>query len=256
MSSSDTKSGSSELERPMTTEGSTSYLLSKPRADTTALQSRWNVTPADQRLVAETLAWFAGLFGTPRARFVRHLNDHGWVVQTLVQGKIVMQAADHAEIAMAWAVGLSHGPVRMTRPRIVPHNGDSIRPIAVTNYVAAPVICQRRIVGIFEAAGDIRSDAERYLTRAERRLHEFARQLLFDPGLAPEPVVTDDTTIDLACCAFELPIRLSSHEWELVAAVDGPTPLEAIAERAGLERHAAMDTARSLLRRGLVAIIS
>lgn len=256
MDSSGDKSESSELQTPMTTEGSTSYLMSTPRPDTATLQSRWNVTAADQRLVAETLAWFAGLFGTPRARFVRHLDYHGWVVQTLVQGKIVMQTADTAEIAMAWAVALSNGSTRMTRPRIVPFRGESIRPIAVTNYVASPVVCQSRIVGIFEAAGDIRSDADRYLAQAENRLGEFARQLLFDPQLAPEPLVSESTLLDLACCVSNPPIRLSASEWVLVATIDGPTPLNEVAERCGLEPPEAIETARALLRRGLVAIAS
>lgn len=252
----DTKAEEADTQAPMTTEGSTSHLLSRPRPDTTALQSRWDVTAADQRLVAETLAWFAGLFGTARARFVRNLEYHGWVVQTLVQGKIVMQAADHAEIAMAWSIALSGGPARMTRPRVAPLDGSSIRPIAVTNYVAAPVICQQRIIGIVEAAGDIRSDAERYLARAEGRLSEFGRQLLFDPQLAHEPIVTDDTAIDLACCAFDTPIRLTSEEWELAAALDGPTSIESLAEKCGMDLPQTVDVARGLLRRGLVAALN
>lgn len=212
--------------------------------------------PGDKRLVAETLRWCAGTFGTQRARFVRRLADGTWIVQTLVEGTAVSQPADRAEIAMAWFVGLSRNPVLVTRPRVTTFEGDGVRPIAVTRYIGIPIVCQDEFLGIIELAGSIGSELDLALDESESRLAWFAERLLYDPSLRPEPQGVPDETV---CEINGAPgatgyITLSDEEWELVAVLDGPLRFDEIAARVSISDEQLPAVARALVTRGLITL--
>lgn len=200
------------------------------------------------------LTWCSQQFGTPRPRFVRLLTEDSWIVQTIVQDKIVVQPADWAEIAMTWTVGLSRRPLRVTRPRVSMVGTDGLRPIAVTNYIGIPVLCRDQLVGVIEMAGQILPDVELALARAEERLSRFAERLVHDASLRAEPLMTADTECELAGGFATVDrIVLAPEEWDFVIALDGPMRLADIAERAGIDEDRVSDVARSLVRRGLIA---
>lgn len=225
------------------------------RAGTTGLLRRGGTTPADQELVAAMLAWCAQQFGTPRPRFVRLLTEDTWIVQTVVQDKIVVQPADWAEIAMTWTVGLSRRPLRVTRPRVSIVGTDGLRPIAVTNYIGIPVLCRDQLVGVIEMAGQILPDIEPALARAEERLSRFAERLVHDASLRAEPLMTADTECELAGGFATVDrIVLTPEEWDFVIALNGPMRLEDLADRAGIDEERVSEVARSLVRRGLIAL--
>ncbi|CAN5750896.1 hypothetical protein BH23CHL2_BH23CHL2_02160 [soil metagenome] len=253
------------MEEPTTTTTSDERLTSTPEPTTTSLLRsasgtstllhRWGTPASDQRYVAETLEWIAEELGTKRARFVRLLPSGVWVVQTVVQGKIVAQPADRAEIAMAWAVGLSRDIYSASRPRVMTFDGGGIRPIAVTTYIAIPVLCQQGLAGIIEAAGGLKPGAERIARAAGERLADFATRLMFDPGLRSEPRVTLETECDITGgLSSNNFTHLSAVEWDFIDALIHPKKLGEIAEELDWPEQAVLDMARELVARGVITL--
>jgi hypothetical protein len=232
-----------------------STTLLRSTTGTTTLLNRWGTPASDQRFVAETLEWMAAQLGTKRTRFVRLLPSGIWIVQTVVQGKIVAQPADRAEIAMAWAVGLSREIYCASRPRVTTFDGSGIRPIAVTSYIAIPVLCQQGLSGVIEAAGELRPDAERVARAASGRLSEFATRLMFDPGLRAEPHVTLETECEISAgLGSSSFVSISDAEWAFVSSISGPMKLGELAARSGLSEEQVLDIARALVARGLITL--
>jgi hypothetical protein len=222
---------------------------------TTTLLNRWGTPASDQRYVAEVLEWIASELGTKRARYVRLLPSGIWIVQTVVQGKIVAQPADRAEIAMAWAVGLSRDIYSASRPRVMTADGDGIRPIAVTTYIAIPVLCQQGLAGVIEAAGELKPSAERIARASIDRLTEFATRLMFDPGLRSEPRIGTDTECDIAAGLNSSSCtHLSPTEWEFVGTLMGPKTLGDIADELEWTEDQAIEMAKQLVARGMITV--
>ena len=222
-------------------------------AGTTTLLNRWGTPATDQRYVAETLEWIASELGTERARFIRLLPTGVWIVQAIVQGKVVAQPADRAEIAMAWAVGLSREIYSASRPRVTTFDGSGVRPIAVTTYIAIPLLCQQGLAGVIEAAGELKPGAERIARAAEDRLRDFTTRLMFDPGLRTEPRIGLDTECDitsgLSSTSFT---QLSSSEWQFIGSLIGPRTLQEIGEELGWCEDRLVSIAKDLVGRGLI----
>lgn len=242
-------------ERLASTPQALSTTLLRSAIGTTTLLNRWGTPASDQRYVAETLEWIAGELGTKRARFVRLLPTGVWIVQTVVQGKIVAQPADRAEIAMAWSVGLSRDIYSASRPRVMTFDGGGIRPIAVTTYIAIPVLCQQGIAGVIEAAGDLKPGAERIARGASERLADFATRLMFDPGLRSEPRITMDTECDItAGLSSNNFTHLSAAEWEFVGILVSPKKLGDISEELDWSEQKVINMARELVARGVITL--
>jgi hypothetical protein len=242
-------------ERLSSTPETWSTTLLRSTTGTTTLLNRWGTPVSDQRFVAETLEWIAGQLGAKRARFVRLLPSGVWIVQTVVQGKIVAQPADRAEIAMAWAASLSREPYSASRPRVTTLDGSGIRPIAVTSYIAIPVLCQEGLAGVIEAAGDLRPDAERIARNASGRLSEFAVRLMFDPGLRAAPRITMDTECEITSGLGSVNhIVLSSHEWTFVSCIRGTMHLSDILDATSFDEETVFELALGLVGRGLITL--
>lgn len=225
------------------------------RVGATGLLRRGGTTTADQYLVSAMLTWCSQQFGTPRPRFVRLLTEDSWIVQTVVQDKVVVQPADWAEIAMTWTVGLSRRPLRVTRPRVSAVGSDGLRPIAVTNYIGIPVLCRDQLVGVIEMAGQILPDVELALARAEERLSRFAERLIHDASLRAEALITADTECEIAGGLATVDrIVLTPEEWDFVSVLDVPMRLEDLAAKSGIDEERLPEIARSLVRRGLIAL--
>ncbi len=229
--------------------------LLRPAGGTAILLDRWGTPASDQRYVVETLEWMAKELGTKRARFVRLLPSGIWIVQTVVQGKIVAQPADRAEIAMAWAVSLSRDVYSASRPRIMTIDGGGIRPIAVTTYIAIPVLCQQGLAGIIEAAGALKPGAERIARAAKDRIAEFATRLIFDPGLRSEPRITLETECDIAAGLNSSSCtQLSSREWEFIGTIMEAKKLTEIVDELGWTEQQAIKIAKNLVARGMITV--
>ncbi|HLT18608.1 MAG TPA: hypothetical protein VKZ96_04045 [Thermomicrobiales bacterium] len=235
--------------------GTTSMGPPRSLSGTTSLLQRWGTPESDQRYVAETLDWIAGELGAKRPRFVRLLPSGIWIVQTVVQGKIVAQAADRAEIAMAWTVALGREVYSAARPRVTTFDGSGIRPIAVTSYIGIPVTCQEGIAGVIEAAGELRPDAERNARAAGGRLGEFATRLMFDPGLRAAPRITLETECEISS-GLGTPSYgvLSRDEWNFLTNLHGAMTLQELADAAGFDGEQVIDLARALASRGLITL--
>lgn len=235
--------------------GTTSMGPPRSLSGTTSLLHRWGTPESDQRYVAETLNWIAGELGAKRPRFVRLLPSGIWIVQTVVQGKIVAQAADRAEIAMAWTVALGREVYTAARPRVTTFDNSGIRPIAVTSYIGIPVVCQEGIAGVIEAAGELRPDAERNARNASGRLGEFATRLMFDPALRAAPRITLETeceiTSGLALAGYG---PLSRDEWTFLITLRGAMTLQELADAAGFDEEQVMALAGALVSRGLITL--
>lgn len=242
-------------ERLSSTPQPFSTTLLRSTVGTTTLLNRWGTPATDQRYVAETLEWVADQLGTKRARFVRLLPSGVWIVQTVVQGKIVAQPADRAEIAMAWAVGLSRDIYSASRPRVTTADGTGIRPIAVTTYIAIPILCQQGLAGVIEAAGDLTPGAERIARAASERLSEFATRLMFDPGLRSEPRITLDTECDIAAGLNSSSCtQLTAPEWEFIGALMGAKTIAEIVEELGWTEDRTIKMAKELVARGMITV--
>ncbi len=237
-----------------TPDPSTTTLL-RSAVGTTSLLNRWGTPATDQHFVATTLDWIGEELGAKRPRFVRLLPSGVWIVQTAVQGKIVAQAADRAEIAMAWSVGLSRDIYSASRPRVTTADGQGIRPIAVTTYIAIPVLCQQGVAGIIEAAGELKPGAERIAHAATGRLADFATRLMFDPGLRTEPRITPDTECDVAAgLNSENCNKLSDTEWEFVCTITETKTIAEIAEQLEWPEEQVIGVAKELVGRGMITV--
>lgn len=222
---------------------------------TTGLLRRWTTSQTEQQIVQATLEWCSEVFGTPRARFVRRYPDGSWMVHSVVQGKLVGQAADRAEIAMAWMVGLTRHPLRVTRPRVTTFDGAGVRPIAVTNYLGIPIICRDEFMGVIEAAGNVKPEADMLLPLAEKRLQAFAERLVHDPALRFDPLVDADTLCELGGGSPNLhTINLTGRELALLDALDGPLRLGDLAAHTGYSVAEVLDIAHGLVSRSLVSL--
>lgn len=209
-----------------------------------------------EEFIAQTLAWCAELFGASRARFVRPLESGAWVVYTRQKDAILTHMADEAEIAMAYTVGLGKQPLVVTRPRIARIDGSRLRPIALKSYLGIPIVCQDRLVGVVEFAGEIRPDMEAALYSAAPRLANAGERLLFDPGFQRRrAALTPDTSLTLAGAVWARgDIVINPEEMRLLSAITGPLTLAAIADAAHLDANRAIEIAARLLDRGLLAV--
>lgn len=222
---------------------------------TTGLLQGLTHSRTEQEIIQVTLTWCAELFRTPRARFVRRYPDGAWVVHSVVQGKLVGQAADRAEIAMAWSVGLTRQPLRVTRPRVTTFDGAGVRPIAVTNYLGIPVLCGDEFMGVIEAAGSVTPELDALLPLVQERLKTFAERLVHDPALRFDPAVDADTRCELSGGSQPaLAINLSGQELMLLSALAGPTRLGDLAAETGLAVTDVLNIARGLVSRNLVSL--
>jgi len=210
-----------------------------------------------EEFIAQTLNWCAELFGASRARFIRPLESGAWIVYTRQNASILTHLADEAEIAMAYTVGLSRQPLVVTRPRISRIDGSGLRPIALKSYLGIPIICQDRLVGVIEFAGDVRSDMESALYSAAPRLANAGTRLLFDPGLQRRPSVTADTVVQLAGGIWSRgDIVITPAEFHFLAAITDHMTVASAAEAADIEIDEAVARAGELIDRGLLEATS
>jgi GAF domain-containing protein len=208
-----------------------------------------------EAFITETLAWCADLFRTTRARFIRPLDAGTWIVYTRQRESVVTHAADHAEIAMAYTVGLGRQPLSVTRPRISRADGSGLRPIALTSYLGIPVVCQDRLVGVVEFAGEVRSDFEYALNEALPKLQTAGQRLLFDPMLNARIEVTPETFCTLDAFVWTVDtVSLTSDELRFAAQLIGPTTVSDAASAADMDIDDAVEVARRLAERGLLAV--
>ena len=212
-----------------------------------------------EEFIAQTLEWCSELFGASRARFIRPLESGPWVVYTRQKDKpsVLTHMADQAEIAMAYMVGLGKQPLVVTRPRISNSDGSGLRPIALKSYLGIPIVCQDRLVGVIEFAGDIRPDMESALYSAAPRLANVGERLLFDPALhrRREPV-TPDTSVVLAGSVWSRgDVVINPEEMTFLAAIAGQTTIASVTSAANLDPGRAIAIAGELIDRGLIAIL-
>lgn len=206
-------------------------------------------------LISETLEWCCELFGTSRARMIRPLEAGRWVVYTRQREALMTHAADYAEIAMAYTVGLSRQPLAVTKPRVSHADGTNLRPIALTGYLGIPVVCQDRLVGVVELSGEIRPDMDMALHNAVPRLQSIAERLTFDPALARPVAISRDSIIELSSSIWTSgEIVLTEDDMVLLATIDGPMALADAARTAELPDERAAEIAASLASRGLIAV--
>jgi hypothetical protein len=207
--------------------------------------------------IAETLTWCCDLFGASHARFIRPMDDDQWIVYTRHKQTLISHVADWAEVAMAYTVGLGRHPFIARKPRISLADGSSLRPIALASYVAIPVICQDRLVGVIEFAGEVRQDIEAALASALPRLSEAAERLIFDPALNQRRHATASSRLALDSAVWSSgSVTLSSEELRLLSVIDGRRTVEVIANITGIEIDHAIDLAARFTERGLVEVLA
>ena len=208
-----------------------------------------------EAFISETLTWCADLFQTTRARFIRPLDVGTWIVYTRQKDTVTTHAADYAEIAMAYTVGLGRQPLAVTRPRISRADGGGLRPIALTSYLGIPVVCQDRLVGVVEFAGEVRADFEMALHEALPRLHSAGQRLLFDPALNARNEVTPETFCTLDAFVWTSnSVSMTGEEFAFVSQIIGPTTVFDAAFAADLDVEIAVGLARGLAERGVLAV--
>ncbi|HEX5166426.1 MAG TPA: GAF domain-containing protein [Thermomicrobiales bacterium] len=214
----------------------------------------------EEEFIAQTLGWCAELFGASRARFIRPLESGNWVVYTRQQERetVLTHLADQAEIAMAYTVGLSKQPLVVTRPRISHFDGSGLRPIALKSYLGIPIVCQDRLVGVVEFAGEVRPDMESALYSAAPRLANVGERLLFDPGLRRhrETLTAGSSVVLSGGVRSRGDILISAEELSFLAAINGPTTLATLASATGMAIDLAIKLAADLRERGLITICS
>ena len=219
-----------------------------------------DLAETQEQFIAQTLAWCAELFGATRARFIRPLESGAWIVYTRRKEaeSILTHMADQAEIAMAYTVGLSKQPLVVTRPRISKADGSGLRPIALKTYLGIPIVCQDRLIGVVEFAGDVRPDMESALYSAAPRLTNVGERLLFDPGLRRKRgAIAPETAIALAGGVWARgDITLSAEELTFLAAVNGQTTVASAATTANLDPARAVALVDELIERGLLTAVT
>ncbi len=211
-----------------------------------------------EEFIAQTLSWCTEVFQSSRARFIRPIDNGAWVVYTRHKenGSVLAHLADQAEIAMAYTVGLSKQPLVVSRPRISKSDGSGLRPIALKSYLGIPLVCQDRLIGVIEFAGDIRPDMDAALYSASNRLANVSERLLFDPGLRRrKQPITLDTTVILAGGVWSRGnIVIQPEEMRFLAAITHSMSVAAIAETSEIDPDRALSLTNELLERGLLAV--
>jgi hypothetical protein len=215
-----------------------------------------SVAATQEEFIAQTLTWCGDLFGASRARFIRPLESGAWIVYTRQQESVLTHMADQAEIAMAYTVGLSRQPLVVTRPRISRLDGSGLRPIALKSYLGIPIICQDRLVGVIEFAGDVRSDIEAALYSASTRLINAGERLIFDPSLRrTQGELSPETSVVLSGGIWARgDVVISPAEMPFLAAISGPMTLATIATTTGLDTEHIIALAEELIERGLIEV--
>lgn len=221
----------------------------------TFASSRRKTSSPETPVIADALRQCAATFGIERARFMRQLPAGEWVVHTLHQNSITSHTADHAEIAMAWMVGLSRFPVRVTRPRVTQPDGSGIRPIAMTSYLGIPVLCQNHLAGVIELAGSAKGDLERTLDLLSEMIARVGYRLVHDPSILALQHIDLDVECELAG-GFWSPnaIALDADQWTVVAALRSPMVLREVAARVSIPEEHLIDVVRYLVSCGLVSV--
>lgn len=211
-------------------------------------------TEAD--LIAQSLAWCAGLFGVESSRLVRSLPSGGWAIVTWRRDGILAYAADYAEVAMTWMVGLARQPLIVNRPRVMQPDGGNVRPISAKTYVGVPIMCQDQLIGVVEIAGDLRVDVESTVAQALSRLTLVAQRIVHDPSLRPAPLVTPETRCALdGGVAFSDEMILTLDERRFLFALTGALTIAEISVASGIELRDALPVAAGLTNRGLLTIV-
>lgn len=212
-------------------------------------------TKRQEALISETLSWCCERFGTPRARLVRPVDGGRWIVYTRQRDTLITHAADYAEIAMAYTVGLGRQPLVVTKPRVSHADGSNLRPIALTGYLGIPMICQDRLIGVVELSGEIRPDMERALFSAIPHLQSTAERLIFDPSYTRRATITRDSTIALSSAIWTtIEITLTDEDMRLLSIIDGSITIADAARAAELDDDRAVELAVSLVERGLIDV--
>jgi len=208
-------------------------------------------------LILDMLTRCTRAFETSRARFIRELPGREWQVHSIQHqdGPLISHYADHAEIAMAWAVGLSRFPMRVTRPRVTQPDGTGVRPISVSSYFGIPVLCGDHFVGVIELAGSISSELERTLEALRSDLQLFGNRMTHDPAIRATQHVAPECECWLdGGCWSRSSCEVTSDEWRLLAQLGEPAQLEVIADKLAMSGDDAVKLARSLLGKGLVTV--
>lgn len=226
-----------------------------PGVDENASYARRTFSNADMPIILDALAQCAEAFGTERARFMRQGPDGEWIVHSLHQGSMTSHTADQAEVAMAWMVGLSRFPIRVTRPRVTQLDGSGTRPIAMTGYLGIPILCQNQFAGVIELAGSVTGDLERTLDRLGETLARLGYRLIHDPSVRAAQHVDLDVECGLAG-GFWSPneITLEEDEWAVLSVMGPSAPLHEIAARVPLPDDQLIEVIHSLVSRGLVSV--
>ena len=209
---------------------------------------------AEMPIIVDALRQCATMFGTQRARFMRQLPDGDWTVHTLHQGSATSHIADQAEIAMAWMVGLSRFPIRVTRPRVTQPDGSGVRPIALTSYLGIPVLCQNHFAGVIELAGSTKGDLERTLDLLSETLVCLGYRLTHDPAVRASQHIDLDVECGLDG-GFWSPneITLDAEEWAVLSVLGSPAVLRDVAASLSYPDGRLIDVVHSLVSRGLVS---
>lgn len=224
-------------------------------ATATAVKRSTRPSSCEADLILDVLTLCADTFATSRARFIRELPGGEWQVYSMKGDSLFTHMADYAEIGMAWAVGLSRFPMRVTRPRITAPDGSAVRPIAVTSYFGIPILCADHFVGVIELAGNISNDLERTLERLRATLQNFGTMLTHDPSLRLPQLIDMECECWLDGGSWTRPrIELDSDEWVLVAALREPTLLRALVEDMPFTEERLVEMVRSLVGRGMLSV--
>lgn len=229
------------------------HLTDSPRSESSSCSVSRQSINVEIPLILQTLSHCAATFGTERSRFVRHTEGGEWIVHTLQQHTIITHQADQAEIAMAWTVGLSRFPTRVTRPRVTFADGSGMRPIAVTSYFGIPILCQDHFVGVIELAGNVSGDLERTLDVLTVELTRFGDRLTHDPALRGEQHIDLDVACELDG-GFWSPneVSLSDDEWAVLSTMGAPVALSEIVPGVSLTEEQLLAVTQALIARGLV----
>lgn len=210
-------------------------------------------TRTREHLIAETLVWCAEQFASNRVRFVRPTSSGGWSVHTLRNGSVTTHEADYAEAAMAYTVSLGRHPLLVGWPRVGRVGTNELRPITVHSYLGIPLICQDRLAGVIESAGEARPELEMALLSALPRLEQIGERLLYDPSLVRRAAVDADSVCVLSSASWSNgAVTLTGAQLAFLAAIDGATTVAAAAAAAGIEIEAALAMTRSLIEQGLI----
>lgn len=208
----------------------------------------------ESSLIRNALAECAATFGTERARFVRRISAGGWYVHALQNGSLITHHADQAEIAMAWMVGLSRFPIRVTKPRVTQADGSGVRPIAVASYLGIPVLCRDHLVGVIELAGNVKGDLGRTLERLSSDFATFGERLTHDPALRATQLIDLDAECWLDGGFWRTgEIDISADEWAVLSAIGERGLLSEVAASVRLPEEQLIDVTRQLVVCGIAS---